>query len=141
MSFKDDDDDDDDDDDRESHTQYYLPTVEINNYNVLINIINLFDQPIKNGLKTYDNIKKIETGQGYNCATECLLAYPYFRKHYNLTAIELSKRQKLDADPKAIQQIKSTGNLSRAEGVRMFFIIEEAKKKLLDFPKETVKVL
>ena len=55
--------------------------------------------------------------------------------------IDLSKQQKLDADPKAIQQINFTGNLDRAEGSTMFFIIEEAKETVLDFSKGTVKVL
>ena len=39
-------------------------------------------------------------------------------------AIDLSKQQKLDADPKALQQINFTGNLNRAEGATMFFIIK-----------------
>ena len=59
MSFK-------DDDGRESHKQYYLPTVEIKDYNVMINGINLFDQLIKNDLKTYDNIQRFSTFQGYD---------------------------------------------------------------------------
>ena len=58
-----------------------------------------------------------------------------------LIAIDLSKQQKLDADPKAIQQINFTGNLTRADGARMYFIIEEAKETVLDFSKGTVKVL
>ena len=63
------------------------------------------------------------------------------KKNYNLIAIDSSKQQKLDANPKAIQQISFTGNLTRAEGVRMYFIIEEAKETVLDFSKGTVKVL
>ena len=100
-----------------------------------------FAQPIKNNLKTYDNIRKIATGQGDDYTTGCLLDYPYFKKYYKLIAIDLSKQQKLDADPKAIQQIHFTGNLIRAEGTRMYFIIEEAKETVLDFSKGTVKVL
>ena len=56
-------------------------------------------------------------------------------------AIYLSKQQKFDADPKAIQKINFTGNLDRAEGVTMFFIIEEAKEAVSDFTKGTVKIL
>ena len=100
-----------------------------------------FDQPIKNNLKTHDNIRKIATGQGDDYTTGCLLDYPYFKIYYKLIAIDLSKQQKLDADPKAIQQINFTGNLDRAEGSTMFFIIEEAKETVLDFSKGTVKVL
>ena len=56
---------------------------------------NFFDQPIKNDLKTYDNIRKVATGQGDDYTTGCLLDYPYFKKYYKLIAIDLSKRQKL----------------------------------------------
>ena len=60
-----------------------------------------------------------------------------------LIEIGLSKQQKLDADPKAIKQINFLGNLDREEGTTttMFLIIEEAKETVLDFSKETVKVL
>ena len=134
MSFK-------DADGQKGHKQYYLPTVEIKDYNVMIDGRNFFDQPIKNDLKTYDNIRKIATGQGDDYTTVCLLDYPYLKNYYKLIAIDLSKQQKLDADPKAIQQINFTGNLDRAEGSTMFFIIEEAKETVLDFSKGTVKVL
>ena len=53
--------------------------------------------------------------------------------------IDLSKQQALDADPKAIQQINFTGNLSR-EAATMFFVIEEAKETVLAFSQENVKV-
>ena len=70
-----------------------------------------------------------------------ILDYPCFKKYYNLISIDLSKQQKLDADPKAIQQINFTGNLDRAEGSTMFFITEEAKEIVLNFLKGAVKVL
>ena len=123
-----------DDDSRESHNQYHLPTVQMKDYNVIIDGRNFFDQPIKNDLKTYDNIKKIVTGQGDDYTTGWLLDYSYFKKYYKLIAIDLSKQQ--DADLKAIQQIIFTENLDREEGLTMFFIIEETKERFL-----TVKVL
>ena len=58
-----------------------------------------------------------------------------------MIAVDLSKQQALDADPKAIQQINFTANLDRAGNTTMFFIIEEAKETVLDFSQETVKVL
>ena len=70
-----------------------------------------------------------------------MLDYPYFKKYYKLISIDLSKQQKLDADPKTIQQINFTGNLDRAESSTMFFIIEEAKETVLDFSKGAAKVL
>ena len=69
----------------------------------------------------------------------CLLDYLFFKEHYKLLAIDLSKQQKLEADPKAIQQINFTGNLEN--NATMFFIVEEAKETVLDFSKGTVKVL
>ena len=50
-----------------------------------------------------------------------------------MIAIDSSKQQALDADPKAMQQINFTGNLERDNGTIMFFIIEEAKETALDF--------
>ena len=70
------------DDDRKSDDQYYLPTVEIKDYNIVINGENVFDQPIKNNKVTYDNIRKIATGQGDDYTTGCLLDYPYFANTY-----------------------------------------------------------
>ena len=63
------------------------------------------------------------------------------QKYYKLIATDLSEQQKLDADPKAIQQIDFTGNLARAEGLRMYFATEESKETVLDSSKRTVKVL
>ena len=89
---------------------------------------NFLGQPIKNDLKTYDNIRKIATGQDDDYTTECLLDYPYLKSYY-LIAIDLRKQQKLDADPKAIQQINVTRNLTRGKSARMYFIIEEGNEK------------
>ena len=58
-----------------------------------------------------------------------------------MIAIDLSKQQAPDADPRAIQQINFTANLNRAEQTTMFFIIKEAKEAILDFSQGTVKVL
>ena len=58
-----------------------------------------------------------------------------------MIAIDLSKQQALDADPRAIQQINFTANLDRDKNTTMFFIIEEAKETVLEFSQGTVKVL
>ena len=63
---------------RTSHSGYYLENVEIKDYNIMINGENFFDQPIKNNKVTYENIRKIATGQGVDYTTGCLLDYPYF---------------------------------------------------------------
>ena len=59
-------------DDRTSHSIYYLPKVEIKDYNVMIDGINFFDQPINSDLKTNENIKRIATGKGDDYTTSCL---------------------------------------------------------------------
>ena len=100
-----------------------------------------FDQTVKGNLRTYDSIRKTATGQGDNYTIGCLLDYPYFKEYHTLIVIDLTKHEKLDADPKAIQQINLTGNLNRAEGATMFIITEQAKEIVLEFSKKTFKVL
>ena len=107
----------------------------------MINGENFFDQPIKNRGVTYDNIRKIATGQGDDYTTGCLLDYPYFANTYKMLAVDLTKQQALDADPRAIQQINFTANRDRAGNTRVYFILEEAKETILDFSQGTVKVL
>ena len=129
------------DNDRTSDEEYYLPTVEIKDYNIMINGENFFDQPIKNRGITYDNIRKIAIGYGDDNTTGCLLDYPYFIDTYKMIAVDLSRQQALDADPRAIQQINFTANLDRAGNTRVYFILEESKETILDFSQGTVKVL
>ena len=99
---------------RKVHYGYYLPNVETKNYNVMINGGNYFDQPIKDNKVTYENIRKVATGRRDDHTTGCLLYYPYFRDSYKMVAIDLSRQQALNADPRAIQQINFTANLDRA---------------------------
>ena len=73
----------------------------------------MFDQPINSKFKTYENIRRIATGQRDDCTTGCLLDYSYFKENYKMIAIDLSKQQALDADPRAIQQINFKANLDR----------------------------
>ena len=129
------------DDDRTSNVQYYLPTAEIKDYNIVINGENFFDEPIKNNKITYDNIGKIATSQGDDYTTGCLLDYPYFANTYKMISVDLSKQHALDADPRAMQQINFTGNLDRAGNTRVYFILKEAKETILDFSQGIVKVL
>ena len=129
------------DDDRTIDDKYYLPTVEIKDYNIMIHGENVFDQPIKNNRTTYENIRKIATGQGDDYTTGCLLDYSYSADIYKMIAVDLSKQQALDADPRAIQQINFPANLDRAGNTRVYFILEEAKETILDFSQGTVKVL
>ena len=62
-----------------------------------------FDQPINKSLETYENIRKVATGQGDDFTTGCLLDYTYFRNYCKMIVVDLSKQQALDANPKTIQ--------------------------------------
>ena len=124
--------------DRKVHAGYNLPKVETKDYNVLIDGENFFDQPVKNNTRKYDNIRKTSSGQGDEYTTGCLLDYNYFKEHYKMIAIYLSKEQELDCDPKAVQQVNFTGNLENQS--KMFFFTEDAKETVLDFSQGLVKV-
>ena len=118
-----------------SYRQYFLPTVLVTDYDVTIDRQNLFDQVVKNNLRTYDINRKIGTGQGGDYTIGCFLDYDYIKYNYKLIAISLSKQKALDADPKAMQKISFTGSVT-GEGLSdttMLSIIEAAKETVLDF--------
>ena len=99
---------------------------------------NFFDQPIKNNKVAYENIRKIATSQGDDYTTDSLLDYIYFKDSYKMIAVDLSKLQILNIDPRADQQINPTANLDRAGDTRIYFILEEAKETTLVFSQGTV---
>ena len=124
-----------DDDQRLSNKRYCIPNVEIKDFDVMIDGKNFFDQPVKNDKVTYENIRKIATGQGDVYTTGCLLDYTYFKKYYKMIAVDLSKQQALDADPKAIQQIDFTENLEQEIQDYISFLMKQ-KKLFRIFHKE-----
>ena len=67
----------------------------VKHYNVIIDGRNFSDQLIKYDIRTYENIRKIATGEGDDYTTGCLLDYDYFKKHYKMIAVDLSKKQAL----------------------------------------------
>ena len=87
---------------------YFLPRVNIENYNIETDGRNFYDQPINDSIKQYDEVRKISTVQGGDYTTGCLLDFAYFEKNYRLTAADLSKQKALDADSRVIQQIVFT---------------------------------
>ena len=101
-----------DDEQRISRKKYYIPNAEIKDYNVMINGENFFDQPVRNDKVTYENIRKITTGHGDDYTTGSLLDYTYFKKYCKMIAMDLSKQQALDADPRTIQQINFCSKFS-----------------------------
>ena len=65
---------------RTSHSEYYLSKVELKDYNAKNDGKNIFNEPINKDIKTYENIRKITTGQGDDYTAACLLDYPYLKK-------------------------------------------------------------
>ena len=122
---------------RNSHTKYFLSRVNITNFNVLIDRRNFYDQPTNDSLKQYVEIRKTATGQGDDYTTGCLLDYQYFKDHYNLIAVDLSKQKELDADSRAIQQIEFYGMLKTNSQVCT--VLEKSKENMLEFYKEQQK--
>ena len=76
--------------------------------------------------------KKITIGQRYGYITGCLLDQPYFKRHFQKTAIYLGKQQALNHNPKVIQRINFTRNLDRPRNATMV-IIEEVKETILNY--------
>ena len=89
-------------DHRTSYLKYYVPNVQIKDFNVLIDGKSFFDMPIKNEEETYEQI--IEMGRNNDYTTGNLLDYEYFSKHYKLIAIDLSKQIELE-NPDLKQQV------------------------------------
>ena len=78
-------------DDIKVHTGYYLPKVEIKDYNDIIDEKTFFEQQVKIHIITYDNTRKIATDQGDDYTTGCFLDYNYFKNDYKMIGIDLSK--------------------------------------------------
>ena len=81
---------------RTSNRRHYIPIIEIKDHNVMIDGKNFHDQPVKNDKVTYDNVRKITTGQGDDYTTGCLYNYICFKNHYKMIVVVLSKQQALD---------------------------------------------
>ena len=91
---------------RNGQRKHYLPRIDLNKYNVIIDGRNFYDNPIENNIEKYRELKKVMIGKGVDYTTGSLLDFNYFDKHYKLIAVDLSKQKELDADPRAIQQIE-----------------------------------
>ena len=124
---------------RNSHTKYFLPRVNITDNNVLINGWKSYDQPINDLIKQCDEIGKTATGQGDDYTKGYMLDYHYFKDHYELIAVDLSKQEELDADSRAIQQTEFYGMLKTNSQVCR--VLEKSKETMLEFYKRTAKVL
>ena len=116
-------------DDRQSYSRFYLPRIMIKDYNVIIDKLAFFDLTIKTEEGAYEKIIDISRNNEYT--TGNLLDYDYFKKHYKLIAIDLSKQQVLQENEDLIQQINFIGRLEQAANV--FIIIEKKENTILEF--------
>ena len=123
---------------RDGRTKYYLPTIDLNKYNVIIDGRNFNDNPIESEIEKYRELKKVMTEKGEDYTTGSLLDYYYFKKHYKLVAVDLSKQKELDADPRAIQQIEFKYMFGTNSTIH--WVLEKSKETILQFYKGNVKV-
>ena len=123
---------------RDDQRKYYLPRIDLNKYNVIIDGRNFYDNPVKSDIEKYRELKKVMIGKGEDYTTGSLLDFDYFKKHYKLVAVDLSKQKELDADPRAIQQIEFKYMLETNSTI--YWILEKPKETILEFYKGTVKV-
>ena len=122
---------------RDSKRVYYLPRNGLNKY-VIIDGRNFYDNPIESDIEKYRELKKVMVGKGKDYTTGSLLDYDYFKKHYKLIAVDLSKQKELDTDPRAIQQIEFKYMLPTNSII--YWVLEKPKETILEFYKGTVKV-
>ena len=122
-------------DSRYSFSNYYVPKVKTNDFNVLIDGKSFFDLPVKNDEEAYEKIIDLSNNSDYT--TGNLLDYAYYKKHDKLIAVDLSKQIKTK-DP---QQINFIGKRSRNTGATMFFIIEKSEETTFNFTQNSVTII
>ena len=121
-----------------SFSKYYVPNVQIEDFNMLIDGKSFFDIPIKNGEDTFKQI--IEMGRNNDYTTGNFLDYEYFSKYCKSIAIDLSKKIELEnTDLK--QPINFIEKLKRNEGATMFFIIKKSEETIFEFSQNAATVV
>ena len=122
---------------RDGQRKYFLPRIDLNKYNVIIDGRNFCDNPIESDIEKYRELKKVMIGKGKDYTTGSLLDYNYFKEYYKLIAVDLFKQKELDADPRAIQQIEFKYMLGTSSTI--YWVLEKSKETILEFYKGTVK--
>ena len=117
-------------DNRDSFSDYYVPNVEIKDFNVLIDGKSFFDLPVKNE-EAYEKIIDMNNNNDYTTGN-------LLDENYKLFAIDFSKQTKLK-DP---QQISFIGKLENQDhGATMFFIIEKSAETTFNILQNSVNIL
>ena len=122
-------------DSRYFFSNYYVPKVKVNDFNVLIDGKSFFILSVKNDEEAYEKIIDMSSNNDYTTAN--LLDYAYYKKHYRLIVTDLSKQTKLK-DP---QQINFIGKLLRNTTVTIFFIIEKSEETAFNFSQNSVTIV
>ena len=122
-------------DDKTSFSKYYIPKVEIKDFNVLIDGKPFFETPVKN--KAIEAV--IEMSKNNDYTTSNLLGFEYFKDHYKFIAIDSSKQIE-SKNPDLKQQINFTGRIEE-NNATMFFIIEKKEETTFDFSQNSVVVV
>ena len=122
-------------DSRHSFSNYYVPKVKVNDFNVLIDGKSFFDLSVKNDKEYHEKIIDMSNNNDYT--TGNLLGYAYYKKHYRLISIDLSKQTKLK-DP---LQINFIGKLLRNTGTTLFFIIEKSEETTFNVSQNSVTIV
>ena len=120
---------------RDSFSRYYVPKIQIKDFNVFIDGKSFFDLPIKNEEEAYEKIIDMSNNE---YTTGKLLDFAYYKENYRLIATDLSKQTKLK-DP---QQINFIGKLENQDhGATMFFIIEKSEETTFNFSQNSVTII
>ena len=122
---------------RNGQQKYYLPRIDLEKYNVIIDGRNFYDNPIERDIEKYRELKKVMIGKAEDYTTGSLLDYNYFDKHYKSVAVDLSKQKELDEDPRAIQQIEFKYMLGTNSAI--YWVLEKSKETILT--KELLKYI
>ena len=121
---------------RDSFSHYYVPNIQIKDYNVLIDGKSFFNLPVKNEEEAYEKIIKMSNNVDYT--TGNLLDFAYFKENCRLIATDLSKQTKIN-DPQQINFIGKIENENNGETI--FFIIQRTEKTTFEFSQNSVNIL
>ena len=108
-------------DNRDSFSDYYVPNVEIKDFNVLIDGKSFFDLPVKNEEKAYEKIIDMSNNNDYT--TDNLLDFGYFKENYKLHINLIGKLENQD------------------HGATMFFIIEKLEETTFNFSQNSATII
>ena len=123
------------DDKRDSISNYFVPNVEIEGFNILIDGKNFFDLPVKNEAEVYEKIIKMSNNNDYT--TGNLVDFAYFKENYKLISTDLSKQTKLK-DP---QQINFIEKFDKDNEATMFFITKKSEETTFNFLQNSVTII